>query len=100
MPVVVPEKVPVPRCYDVPKVECFQVLTPVADLECAPRAHEDCVDIVNEVPYLAPEEKCYDVATEECVDVTEDVPIRVCKKRDRSREPKARLVSAPYTERN
>ena len=28
------------------------------------------------------------------------VPIRVCKKRDRSREPKARLVSAPYTERN
>lgn len=100
VPVVVPEKVPVPRCYDVPKVECFQVLTPVADLECAPRAHEDCVDIVNEVPYLAPEEKCYDVATEECVDVTEDVPIRVCKKRDRSREPKARLVSAPYTERN
>ena len=28
------------------------------------------------------------------------MPIRVCKKRDRSREPKARLVSAPYTERN
>ena len=57
------------------------------------------------------------MATEECVDVTEDgkkrlhcsretlrpsfsVPIRLCKKRDRSREPKARLVSAPYTERN
>ena len=57
------------------------------------------------------------MATEECVDVTEDgkkrlhcssetlsssfsVPIRLCKKRDRTREPKARLVSAPYTERN
>ena len=49
VPVIVPEKVPVPRCYDVPKVECFQVLAPVADLECAPRAHEECVDIVNEV---------------------------------------------------
>ena len=49
VPVIVPEKVPVPRCYDVPKVECFQVLAPVPDLECAPRAHEDCVDIVNEV---------------------------------------------------
>ena len=46
---IVPEKVPVPRCFDVPKVECFQVLAPVPDLECAPRAHEDCVDIVNEV---------------------------------------------------
>ena len=49
VPVIVPEKVPVPRCFDVPKVECFQVLAPVPDLECAPRAHEDCVDIVNEV---------------------------------------------------
>ena len=49
VPVVVPEKVPVPRCFDVPKVECFHVLTPVPDLECAPRAHEDCVDIVKEV---------------------------------------------------
>jgi len=96
VPIVVPEKVPVPRCYDVPKVECFHVLAPVPDLECAPIAKEECMDIVKEVPYLAPEEKCYDIPREECVDITEKVPVVVCTQVDQNREPKATLISAPY----
>jgi len=97
VPVVVPEKVPVPRCYDVPKVECFQVLAPAPDLECAPKAKEECMDVVKEVPYLAPEEKCYDIPREECVDITEQVPVVVCTQVDQNREPKATLISSPYS---
>ena len=64
---------PVPKCYDIPKVECFHVLSPAPDLACAPVAVEDCMDTVKEVPYLAKEDKCYDVPKEECRDITEQV---------------------------
>ena len=63
----------VPKCYDVPKVECFHVLSPAPDLACAPRAVQECMDTVKEVPYLYPQEKCYDVPREECRDITEQV---------------------------
>ena len=63
-----------PKCYDVPKVECFHVLSPAPDLACAPRAVQECMDTVKEVPYLYPQEKCYDVPREECRDITEQVP--------------------------
>ena len=66
--------VAVPKCYDVPKVECFHVLSPAPDLACAPRAVQECMDTVKEVPYLYPQEKCYDVPREECRDITEQVP--------------------------
>ena len=121
-PIAVPEKVPVPKCYDIPKVECFHVLSPAPDLACAPKAVEDCMDTVKEVPYLAPEEKCYEVPREECRDITEQVvtaltkisdqsanynynynyncqpqvPVVVCTQIDQTREPKATLVSPPY----
>ena len=112
-PIAVPEKVPVPKCYDIPKVECFHVLSPAPDLACAPKAVEDCMDTVKEVPYLAPEEKCYEVPREECRDITEQVrksipsecgsirfplqvPVVVCTQIDKTREPKATLVSPPY----
>ena len=72
-PIATPEKVPVPKCYDIPKVECFHVLSPTPDLACAPKAVEDCMDTVKEVPYLAPEDKCYEVPKEECRDITEQV---------------------------
>ena len=75
-PVSIPEKVPVPKCYDIPKVECFHVLSPAPDLTCAPKAVEDCMDTVKEGPYLAPEENCYDVPREECRDITEQVTTR------------------------
>ena len=96
IPIVVPEKVPVPRCYDVPKVECFHVLSPAPDLSCAPKAVEECMDTVKEVPYLYPTDKCYDVPREECRDITEQVPVVVCTQIDRTRVPKATLVSRPY----
>ena len=111
-PIAIPEKVPVPKCYDIPKVECFHVLSPAPDLACAPKAVEDCMDTVKEVPYLAPEEKCYEVPKEECRDITEQVvryqalwsnynyylqvPVVVCTQIDKTREPKATLVSPPY----
>ena len=72
-PIAIPEKVAVPKCYDIPKVECFHVLSPAPDLACAPKAVEDCMDTVKEVPYLAPEDKCYEVPKEECRDITEQV---------------------------
>ena len=87
---------PVPRCYDVPKVECFHVLSPAPDLSCAPKAVEECMDTVKEVPYLYPTDKCYDVPREECRDITEQVPVVVCTQIDRTRVPKATLVSRPY----
>lgn len=42
------------------------------------RAVEDCIEIVKQVPYLAPYEKCREEPREECVDVDEEVPIIVC----------------------
>ena len=72
-PIAIPEKVAVPKCYDIPKVECFHVLSPAPDLACAPKAVEDCMDTVKEGPYLAPEDKCYEVPKEECRDITEQV---------------------------
>ena len=96
IPIAVPEKVPVPKCYDIPKVECFHVLAPAPDLACAPKAVEECMDTVKEVPYLYPEEKCYDVPREECRDITEQIPVQVCTQIDKTREPKATLVSRPY----
>ena len=37
-----------------PEVECFHVLSPAPDLACAPKAVEECMDTVKEVPYLYP----------------------------------------------
>ena len=37
IPIVVAEKIPVPKCYDVPRVDCFHVLKPVPDLHCHPK---------------------------------------------------------------
>ena len=74
-PIAVPEKVPVPKCYDVPKVECFHVLSPAPDLACAPKAVEDCMNTVKEVPYLAQEESCYEKPKEVCRDITEQVTL-------------------------
>ena len=54
------------------------------------------MDTVKEVPYLYPEEKCYDVPREECRDITEQIPVQVCTQIDKTREPKATLVSRPY----
>ena len=48
------------------------------------------------MPTFLLQEKCYEVPREECRDITEQIPVKVCTQIDRTREPKATLVSRPY----
>jgi len=88
----VPKRVPHEQCREVPAVDCFFVLKTVPDVLCGPQPYQDCQDVVKEVPYLSPEERCEKVPHENCEEVEEQVPVEVCTSVDLTREP---IISKP-----
>ena len=66
---VVPKKVPYEKCKNIPSVDCAIVLKKVPELECVPKVFEECMDVAQETPYLAPDEECEELIYEECVEV-------------------------------
>ena len=70
VPMVVPKRVPYEKCKNIPSVECAIVLKEVPELECVPKLFEECMDVAQETPFLAPDEECEEVAYDECVEVS------------------------------
>ena len=69
VPMVVPKRLPYEKCKNIPSVDCAIVLKKVPELECAPKLFEECMDVAQETPYLAPDELCEEVAYIDCVEV-------------------------------
>ena len=97
VPMVVPKKVPYEKCKNIPSVDCAIVLKKVPELECVPKVFEECMDVAQETPYLAPDEECEELIYEECVEVKskslikysikilfqieEKIPVELCKRK-------------------
>jgi len=87
VPVEIVKKVPADQCEEVPGVNCFFELVDVEQPVCHEVPVEECVDELQETPFLVDTEKCEDVPKLVCTEIEEQVPIQVCKTIDKQRTP-------------
>jgi len=85
VPVEVVKKVPADQCEEVPGVKCFFELVDVEQPVCNEVPVEECIDELQETPFLVDTEKCEDVPKLVCTEIEEQVPIQVCKTIDKQR---------------
>jgi len=87
VPVELVKKVPADQCEEVPGVKCFFELVDVEHPVCHEVPVEECIDELQETPFLVDTEKCEDVPKIVCTEIEEQVPIQVCKTIDKQRTP-------------
>jgi len=87
VPVEVVKKVPADQCEEVPGVKCFFELVDVEQPVCHEVPVEECIDALQETPFLVETEQCEDVPKLVCTEIEEQVPIQVCKTIDKQRTP-------------
>jgi len=81
------KKVPADQCEEVPGVKCFFELVNVEAPVCHEVPVEECIDELQETPFLVDTEQCEDVPKLVCTEIEEQVPIQVCKTIDKQRTP-------------
>jgi len=87
VPVELVKKVPADQCEEVPGVKCFFELVDVEQPVCHEVPVEECIDELQETPFLVDTEQCEDVPKLVCTEIEEQVPIQVCKTIDKQRTP-------------